>query len=108
MPLYTTLPLSQHVLDALPVRFLDLLLQLVFSKPLEVLETKRVLLQVDLASHDTRFQEERLCAMFCEAGGKLGGFGVVVLVVADGYVADEPGVRVGAAGLSENAGSCLA
>jgi hypothetical protein len=106
---YTILasPLSKHVLYTLPIASSNLLLQLLLSEPLEVLVAELILLEIDLACHYPRLQEESLRAVLRNAGWKLDGVFVVVLVVSDGNVADEPGVDIGAAGLAKNAVCCL-
>jgi hypothetical protein len=80
--------LGQHILDALPVGFLYLLLELILCQPLEVLQAEFVLFQVDLTGHDACFQEESLGTVLGEPGWDLlGGLCVVKLVVANRHVA---------------------
>ena len=109
LPFHARLPRAfmSYVLHALPIAVFNFLLQLVLRKPLEVLVPQLVLLEIDLAGHHTRLKEEGLRALLHQARGKLHGAGEVVLVVADGHVADEPGVDVGPAGLAEDAHCCL-
>lgn len=107
--IYTILasPLSKHVLNAVPIASSNLLLQLLLGEPLEILMAQLILLEIDLACHYPRLQEERLCTVLRNARWKFHGVFVVVLVVSDGNVANEPGVDIGAAGLAKNAVCCL-
>jgi hypothetical protein len=98
----STSSLCQHVLDLAPVAAVHFFLQFLLVQPLEVLETELICLEVYLASHDTRLQEEGLCAVLLESSGGT-GFGVVELVVAYWDVADEPGVHVYSAGGGDDA-----
>ena len=97
------LPLSKHVLDLAPVVAINRCLQLVLVQPLEVLQPKRIVLEIGLAGHYTRLQEEGLGALLLQSGGGLDGGLVFELCVANGHVAHEPGVHVETAGLGDDA-----
>ena len=97
-----TSPLGKHVLNGPPVAAIDLLFQLFFGEPFEVLKAELVFFQVDLTSHDARLHEKGLCAVLLEAsnGSRLG---IVQLMVTDWYMADKPGVHVYTASTSDDA-----
>lgn len=100
-------PLGEHVLDRLPILWRHHLLDLVLGQPLEVLDAELVALQIGLASHDAGFHEERPLAEELLAGCFRVGFDLGWRdgegVVADGRVANDPGVHVDTAGLDEHA-----
>ena len=117
---YSPLPLDKHVLDRAPVLRGNKRLNLRLGQPLELLVAKHALADVGLAGHDARLHEEDLLAeLLLLVGVAEGGFagfvglvvreladlrlGVVIVVVGDGVVADDPGVHVEAGGLHDDA-----
>ena len=106
--------------DRAPVLRRNKRLNLRLGQPLELLVTEHTLTDVGLASHDACLHEEDLLAEFLllvgvAEGGFAGFVGlvvgeladlrafVVVVVVGDGVVADDPGVHVEAGGLHDDA-----
>lgn len=93
------LPFSQHISDVAPVIPQHELRDLILGHPLEVLEVLDVSAQVGLSCHDPALHEEGLFAEDCSAGLVGLGLSGVVDVVADGVVANHPGVHVDSGGL---------
>jgi hypothetical protein len=116
-----TSPLHQHIPYRAPVLRGDKRLNLSLSQPLELLVAENTLANISLASHDARLHEEDFLAELlllvgvcesCLAGIAVGlvvrelangRLGVVVVVVGDGVVADDPGVHVEASRLDDDA-----
>jgi hypothetical protein len=63
-------PLGDHVLHLPPVIRLHGALQLLLVQPLEVLEAERAVLEIRLAGHYARLEEEGLGALLLQAGGQ--------------------------------------
>jgi len=87
-------PLSQHISDIAPVLPQYELRDFILGHPLEILEVLDVSVQVGLARHNSAFHEEGLFAKNRSAGLVGLGLSGVVDVVADGVVANHPGVHV--------------
>lgn len=77
------------------------MLNLVLGQPLEVLQSQLVVREISLAGHDAALHEERLLAGEFLARLILPRGLEYVRVMANGMVADEPGVHVDAGGLLE-------
>ena len=99
---------SQHVLDMTPVLLLDKFRNLVFSQPLEILETLGIPSQIGLSCHDATLHEKGFLAQTLVSVFLVDlGLSVVVDVVADGMVAYHPGVHVDSGGLCKRTFSSL-
>lgn len=101
------LPFGQHISDVAPVFPQHELRDLILGHPLEVFEVLDVSVQIGLARHDPALHEESLFTKDCSAGLvglRLSG---VVDVVADGVVANHPGVHVDSGRLCEGTFSGL-
>ena len=95
------LPFSQHISDVAPVIPQHELLDLILGHPLEVLKVLDISAQVGLSCHDAALHEEGLFTKDCSAGLVGLWLSGVVDVVADGVVANHPGVHVDAGRLRE-------
>lgn len=96
------LSVSQHVLDAAPVMFSDMLFNFFLGEPFEFGGAELCLGEVSLTSEDSALEEE--CLFAEEFGAWLIGFfgsSEVFDNVADGVVSDHPGVHVRAGGLEK-------
>lgn len=82
---------NQHVPHSSKIFSLNNLLNLLFGKPLEILQIQLIIRQIGLASHDPRFHEEDFLPNIFAISVV---FGVLVHMVPYRDVADKPGMHI--------------